>query len=133
MDDRLGELAEALEAVAEAMDSETEILSLSARADFASRAERKRICIEQAASLMERMQAKVPDASERARLRQAARRLEAASRRNGEALARTLEATRRVVACLTEAARAASTTGTYGPDGRPRPSAEAVATIDRSA
>jgi flagellar biosynthesis/type III secretory pathway chaperone len=133
MADRLVDLAEALEAVAEAMDAETEILSLSARADFAARAERKVICIEQAASLMERMPKRAPDVSERERLRQAASRLEAASRRNAEALARTLEATRRVVACLSEAARSASTTGTYGPDGRARPSAEAVATIDRSA
>jgi hypothetical protein len=61
MADRLVDLAEALEAVAEAMDAETEILSLSARADFAARAERKVICIEQAASLMERMPKRAPD------------------------------------------------------------------------
>jgi hypothetical protein len=133
MGERLVELAEALQSAAEAMDAETKILSLGNHVDFPARAERKRICIEQAASLVHDIQQVVPNAGERALLRHAALRLEVASKRNAEALARTLTATRRVIACLTEAARAASTSGIYGPDGRSRPAAEAFATIDRSA
>jgi hypothetical protein len=38
-----------------------------------------------------------------------------------------------VLDCFAEAAKAASMTGTYGPDGRARPASQAHVTIERSA
>lgn len=133
MADVLKDLAAALERVAEAMDAETDALQAGWREDFPDRAERKRALIEAAEALVGRAQGRVPDGTERADLEVAARRLQAASRRNLAALERALEAARGVVACLTDAARTASMSGTYGPDGRSRPAPEAVATVERSA
>lgn len=133
MTSALLDLAAALEGVALAMDAETEAVRSGVREDFAARAEEKRARIEAATALMQHAEAAVPGPTERARLEHAARRLEAASGRNAEALDRVLVAMRRVLACVAEAAKAASTTGTYGPDGRAQPAPEAVATIERSA
>jgi hypothetical protein len=59
--------------------------------------------------------------------------MQAAATRNAAALQGALEGTRRLFACLAEAAQQASSTGTYGPDGSLRRTAETVGTIHRSA
>jgi hypothetical protein len=131
----VAELCAALEQIAEALDAETATLRAGVREAFAPVAERKRLVIEAAEPLLHHAHGSlgaVPAAG-RARLAQAARRLHAACARNGEALQGALEATRRVLDCFTEAAKAASMTGTYGPDGRARPASEAHPTIERSA
>jgi len=131
----LAELCAALERIADALDAETAALRAGAREQFATTAERKRLAIEAAEPLLQRAQGslRAVPAAGRARMVQAARRLQEACARNGEALEDALEATRRVLDCFAEAAKAASMTGTYGPDGRARPASEAHATIERSA
>lgn len=129
------QLAQALERVAAAMEAETEALRRTDRDELRACAERKMAAIEQLETLLGQSPAPsggIPS-EKRARVQAAARRVEAAGARNARALRAALEATRRVVECIGEAASAASMTGTYGPDGRSRPAAEAVGTVERSA
>jgi flagellar biosynthesis/type III secretory pathway chaperone len=129
------ELAAALDRVAVAMDAETAALRSGTPDALATAAERKRLVIEAALAVW-RQRERLPDVAsraERARLELAARRLQAAAERNGATLQGALEGTRRLFACLAEAARAAASTGTYGPDGSRRRSDEAAGTISRSA
>lgn len=131
----VAELCTALARIAEALEAETAALRTGTHEAFVASAERKRLLIEAAEPILQCARntlASVP-AVERATVAAAARRLQSASARNGQALEGALQATRRVLDCFAEAARAAAMTGTYGPDGRSRPAAEAPATIERSA
>ena len=72
-------------------------------------------------------------AAERTYLIQATRRMETAARRNAAALQGALEATRRLYACLAQAAQAAASSGTYRADGSRHCAEDGVGTIRRSA
>lgn len=125
-------LAEALEQVAAAMDAETAAVRSGERESLAEAAERKRLAIEAAETMLARIE-RAGLVQSRVRLEQAARRMQAAAERNAVTLQGALDGARRLFACLGEAARQASSTGTYGPDGRHQRSAETLGTIHRSA
>jgi hypothetical protein len=129
------ELVEALDRVAVAMDAETAALRSGRGDDLARAVERKRLVIEAAEAVLRERRGSAGAAApaERARIEEAAGRMQAAARRNAATLQGGLEGTRRLFACLVEAAQRASSTGTYGPDGSLRRSAESVGTICRSA
>jgi hypothetical protein len=129
------ELVEALDRAADAMDAETAALRSGRADERAQAAERKRRVIEAAEAVLRerRGSAGAATPAERARLEEAARRMQAAASRNAATLQGSLEGTRRLFACLAEAAQRASSTGTYGPDGSLRRSAESVGTICRRA
>jgi flagellar biosynthesis/type III secretory pathway chaperone len=128
-------LCGALERIADALDAETAAVRTGEREQLATTAERKRLVIEAVEPVIARAHGSLGSipASQRAQVQHAATRLQAACARNGEALSCALEATRRVLDCFAEAAKAASMTGTYGPDGRARPASQAHVTIERSA
>jgi FlgN protein len=128
-------LVQALQRVAAAMDAESDAVRAGGRAALAEAAERKRDAIEAAEAMLGRRREIVANAgpAERARLKQAGQRMHAAAERNAATLQGALEGTRRLFGCLAEAARQAASTGTYGPDGRPRRTEEAPSTIHRSA
>jgi hypothetical protein len=129
------ELAEALDRVAVAMDAETAAVRSGGRDDLAEAAERKAVVIGAAEAILRQAESVMRAASraERARLEGAANRMQAAADRNAATLQGALEGTRRLFACLAEAAQLASSTGTYGPDGSLRRTAETIGTIRRSA
>lgn len=135
MNSAVCEVAEALDRVAAAMDVETEAVRSGNRAELAEAVERKRIVIEAAEAVLRHAEgvAAAAGRAERARLEQAAHRMQAAAERNAAALQGALQGTRRLFACLAQAAQQASSTGTYGPDGSLRRAAETVGTICRSA
>jgi hypothetical protein len=128
-------LVQALERVAAAMDAESDAVRAGGRAALAEAAEHKRDAIEAAEAILGRRREIVTAATavERVRLKQAGQRMHAAAERNAATLQGALEGTRRLFGCLAEAARQASSTGTYGPDGRPRRTEEVPRTIHRSA
>ncbi|HEX5077948.1 MAG TPA: hypothetical protein VFV80_02280 [Geminicoccaceae bacterium] len=130
----VAELATALERVAAAMDAESEAVRAGQTTALPAAAERKRAVLEAAEPVLRRFGEVTGHASpaERADLVRAVRRMQTAGRRNAAILQGALEGTRRLFACLAGAAQAASSTGTYGPDGSFRRAAEAVATIRRS-
>jgi hypothetical protein len=129
------ELAGALDRVAGAMDAETDAVRSGERDALSAAAERKRLTIEVAEAALRRSEGVASAAShaERARLEQAAHRMQAAAARNAATLQGALEGTRRLFACLALAAQQAASTGTYGPDGSRRRTEEIVGTIRRSA
>ena len=128
-------LAEALDQVAAAMDAETDAIASGKREALAEAAERKRVAIEAAEAIFRQAEGPTRPAchTERVHLERAAHRMQAAAQRNSATLQGALEGTRRLFACLAEAAQQASSTGTYGPDGSRRRMAETVGTIHRSA
>jgi erythromycin esterase-like protein len=128
-------LVEALGRAADAMDAETAALRSGRAAEWAQAAERKGRVIEAAEAVLRegRSIGGAATPAERPRLEEAARRMQAAASRNAATLQGSLEGTRRLFACLAEAAQRASSTGTYGPDGSLRRSAESVGTICRRA
>lgn len=128
-------LAEALDRVAAAMDAESAAVRSGARNGLGEAAERKRLAINAAEGILGQAEGtpRAAGPADRARLEQAAQRMQAAATRNAAALQGALEGTRRLFACLAEAAQQASSTGTYGPDGSLRRTAETVGTIHRSA
>lgn len=135
MNAEVRELIEALDRVAMAMDEESTAVRSGARDGLGEAVERKRLAINAAQGILGQAEGapRAADRAERARLGQAAQRMQAAARRNAATLQGALEGTRRLFACLAEAAQQASSTGTYGPDGSRRRIAETVGTIHRSA
>ena len=131
----LSEVVDALDRVAAAMDAETAAVRSGRRDELAGAAERKRVVIEACLGILRERQGVAGAAfpAERARLEQAGQRMQTAARRNADTLQGALEGTRRLFGCLAEAARQASSTGTYGPDGSRRRTEEALGTIHRSA
>ena len=129
------ELVDALDRVAAAMDAETAAVRRGPRDELAAAAERKRLVIEASIDILREGQgiagAAVP--AERTRLEEAGQRMQAAAQRNAATLQGALEGARRLFGCLAEAARQASSTGTYAPDGSRRRTEEALGTIQRSA
>lgn len=135
MNPHASKVAAAFERVAGAMDAENAALRSGKGDELVEATEQKRIAIEAAEAVL-RQTEKVAHAAasraERNRLEQAARRMQAAAARNAATLQGALEGTRRLFGCLVEAARQASSTGTYGPDGSRRRTAETIGTIHRS-
>jgi flagellar biosynthesis/type III secretory pathway chaperone len=129
------ELADALERAAGAMDAETRCVRSGGREELSAAAERKRVAFEAAEALLRRAEgvASAATDAERTRLREAGHRMRAAAARNAATLQGALEGTRRLFACLAQAARQASSTGTYGPDGSARRTEEIVGTIRHTA
>ena len=135
MNRSVSELVDALDRVAGAMDAETDAVRSGRRDELVAAAERKRVVIEAAEATLPHFEGVTgaAGAAERARLEQAGQRIQAAAQRNAATLQGALEGTRRLFACFAEAARQASSTGTYGPDGSRRRTEEALGTIHRSA
>ena len=135
MNQAVADFAAALERVAMAMDAEVEAVRSGQAQELSAAADRKRAAIEAVAPILQRSPdvASVATPAGRARLIQATRRMQAAADRNAATLQGALEGTRRLFSCLVDAAQAASSTGTYGPDGSVRRAEETVGTIRRSA
>jgi flagellar biosynthesis/type III secretory pathway chaperone len=131
----VADLAAALDGVAMAMDEEVEAVRSGQAGQLSTAADRKRVAIEAVAPILQRSPdvASAATPAGRARLIQATRRMQAAAARNAVVLQGALEGTRRLFSCLVDAAQAASSTGTYGPDGSVRRAEETVGTIRRSA
>jgi hypothetical protein len=129
------ELTGALDCVAAAMDAEVEAVRSGQADALSAAAQRKRVVLEEVEPILRRFRdaASTATAAERASLIQATRRMQAAADRNATTLQGALEGTRRVFACLVDAAKAASSTGTYGPDGSVRHAEGTVGTIRRQA
>jgi hypothetical protein len=129
------EIVDALDRVAGAMDAESDAVRSGGRDQLSAAAESKRIAIEAAEAQLRRAEglARAATGAERTRLEQAVHRLQAAAARNAATLQGALEGTRRLFACLAEAAQQASSTGTYGPDGSRRRTGEIIGTIRRKA
>ncbi len=129
------ELASALERVAEAMDAEVEAVRSGQADALAAAAQRKRAVLDDVAPILQRSPqvAGAAAPAEKACLVQATRRMQVAARRNAAVLQGALEATRRLYACLAEAAQAAASSGTYRPDGSRHCAEDGVGTIRRQA
>jgi hypothetical protein len=130
----VAELAAALDRVAVAMDAEVEAVRSGQADELSAAAHRKRVVLEAVEPILQRSRDVTSAATpaEKARLVQATRRMQAAADRNATTLQAALEGTRRLFACLVDAAQAASSTGTYRPDGSVRHAEEIVGTIRRS-
>jgi flagellar biosynthesis/type III secretory pathway chaperone len=131
----VAELTSALDRVALAMDAEVAAVRSGKADELSAAAQRKRVVLEAVEPVLQRFRATASAATpgERAGLVEATRRMQAAADRNAATLQGALEGTRRLFACLVDAAQAASSTGTYGPDGSVRRAEEIVGTIRRSA
>jgi flagellar biosynthesis/type III secretory pathway chaperone len=129
------ELTAALDRVAAAMDAEVEAVRAGQADELLAAAHRKRVVLEAVEPILQRSSdvASAATPAERTCLIQATRRMQAAAKRNAATLQGALEGTRRLYACLAEAAQAAASTGTYGPDGSRHRPEESVGTIRRSA
>jgi flagellar biosynthesis/type III secretory pathway chaperone len=135
MNRAVAELTTALDRVTAAMDAEVDAVRAGQAGELSAAADRKRVVLGTVEPILRRSRdvTSAASAAERAVLIQATRRMQAATDRNAATLQGALEATRRLYACLAEAARAAASTGTYRPDGSRHRAEESVVTIHRSA
>jgi hypothetical protein len=131
----VAELTAALERVAAAMDAEVDAVRLGQADALSAAVERKRAAVEAVEPVLQRFRDVTGAASpaERGRLIQATRRMQTAAERNAATLQGALDGTRRLYACLADAAQAAASSGTYRPDGSRHCAEESVGTIRRSA
>jgi flagellar biosynthesis/type III secretory pathway chaperone len=131
----VAELTAALERVAAAMDAEVDAVRLGQTDALSAAVERKRATVEAVEPVLQRFRDVTSAASpaERGRLIQATRRMQTAAERNAATLQGALDGTRRLYACLADAAQAAASSGTYRPDGSRHCAEESVGTIRRSA
>ena len=134
MNRSVADLAAALDHVTMAMDAEVEAVRSGQAGQLSAAADRKRAAIEAVAPILQRSPdvASVATPAGRARLIQATRRMQAAADRNAATLQGALEGTRRLYACLAEAAQAAASSGTYRPDGSRHCAEESAGTFRRS-
>jgi hypothetical protein len=130
----VADLTTALEHVAAAMDVEVEAVRSGPAEQLSAAADQKRAAIEAVAPILQRSRDVTSTASpaERACLIQATRRMQAAADRNAATLQGALEGTRRLYACLAEAAQAAASSGSYRPDGSRHCAEESAGTFRRS-
>ena len=128
----VAELTTALDGVAAALDAEVEAVRSGQVDALSAAADRKRVVLEDAMPILQPshdVAAATP--AERACLIEATRRMQAAATRNAATLQGALEGTRRLYACLAEAAQSAASSGTYRPDGSRHCAEESAGTIRR--
>jgi flagellar biosynthesis/type III secretory pathway chaperone len=133
MNRTVAELTTALDCVAAALDAEVEAVRSGQVDALSAAADRKRVVLQDATPILQRSHdvAGAATPAERACLIEATRRMQAAARRNAATLQGALEGTRRLYACLAEAAQAAASSGTYRPDGSRHCAEESAGTIRR--
>jgi flagellar biosynthesis/type III secretory pathway chaperone len=135
MSPAVAQLIAAFGRVVVALDAEVEALRLGQVDALSAVADRKRAALEDAEVLLRQTRdlADVVTPADRACLIEATRRVQAAAKRNATTLEGMLEGTRRLYACLADAAQAAASSGTYRADGSRHCAEESAGTVRRSA
>ena len=133
MNRTVADLTTALDGVAAALDAEVEAVRSGQLDGLSAAADRKRAVLQDAMPILQRSHdvAAAARPAERACLIEATRRMQAAATRNAATLQGALEGTRRLYACLAEAAQSAASSGTYRPDGSRHCAEESAGTIRR--